>query len=70
MAHGGLQLLQRVFQLRKDSLKIQRNVVRIVGNLALNERVHQAIVQSGEDALPNMAAGANWGRSPLGDDSC
>ncbi|CAL8318034.1 unnamed protein product [Boreogadus saida] len=47
VAHGGLQLLQRVFQLRKDSLKIQRNVVRIVGNLALNERVHQAIVQSG-----------------------
>ncbi|KAM9798641.1 protein SERAC1 [Neosynchiropus ocellatus] len=47
VANGGLQLLQRVYQLRRDSLKIQRNIVRIIGNLALNESVHQAIVQSG-----------------------
>ncbi|KAG7275367.1 hypothetical protein CRUP_007923 [Coryphaenoides rupestris] len=47
VANGGLQLLQRVYQLRRDSLKIQRNIVRIVGNLALNDGVHQAIVQSG-----------------------
>ncbi|XP_054474327.1 protein SERAC1 [Anoplopoma fimbria] len=47
VANGGLQLLQRVYQLRKDSLKIQRNIVRIIGNLALNENVHQAISQSG-----------------------
>lgn len=45
--NGGLHLLQRVYQLRKDSLKIQRNIVRIIGNLAINENVHQAIVQSG-----------------------
>uniref|UniRef100_A0A665WZQ0 Protein SERAC1 n=1 Tax=Echeneis naucrates TaxID=173247 RepID=A0A665WZQ0_ECHNA len=47
VANGGLQLLQRVYQLRRDSLKIQRNIIRIIGNLALNESVHQAIVQSG-----------------------
>lgn len=47
VANGGLQLLQRVYELRRDSLKIQRNIVRIIGNLALNESVHQAIAQSG-----------------------
>ncbi|TRY57058.1 hypothetical protein DNTS_023960, partial [Danionella cerebrum] len=47
VANGGLQLLQRVYQLRKESQKIQRNIVRIIGNLALNESVHKAIVQSG-----------------------
>ncbi|KAM4633080.1 protein SERAC1 [Polymixia lowei] len=47
VANGGLQLLQRVYQLRRDSQKIQRNIVRIIGNLALNDSVHQAIVQSG-----------------------
>lgn len=40
-------MLQKVFQLRKDSLKIQRNIVRIIGNLAINESLHQAIIQSG-----------------------
>uniref|UniRef100_A0A674A1I5 Protein SERAC1 n=1 Tax=Salmo trutta TaxID=8032 RepID=A0A674A1I5_SALTR len=30
-----------------NSPKIQRNIVRIIGNLALNDSVHQAIVQSG-----------------------
>uniref|UniRef100_A0A3P9AAJ5 Protein SERAC1 n=1 Tax=Esox lucius TaxID=8010 RepID=A0A3P9AAJ5_ESOLU len=47
VSNGGLQLLQRVYQLRHDSQKIQRNIVRIIGNLALNESTHQAIVQSG-----------------------
>ncbi|XP_061667967.1 protein SERAC1 [Syngnathoides biaculeatus] len=47
VSNGGLQLLQRVYQLRRDSKNIQRNIVRIIGNLALNERVHQAIVQAG-----------------------
>ncbi|XP_030577304.1 protein SERAC1 isoform X4 [Archocentrus centrarchus] len=47
VANGGLQLLQRVYQLRRDSMKIQRNIVRIIGNLALNEGAHQAIAQSG-----------------------
>ncbi|XP_028858727.1 protein SERAC1 isoform X2 [Denticeps clupeoides] len=47
VANGGLQLLQRVYQLRKNSMKIQRNIVRVIGNLALNENNHAAIVQSG-----------------------
>uniref|UniRef100_A0A3Q3FJI8 Protein SERAC1 n=1 Tax=Labrus bergylta TaxID=56723 RepID=A0A3Q3FJI8_9LABR len=47
VSNGGLQLLQRVYQLRRDSLKIQRNIVRVIGNLALNESIHQAIAQSG-----------------------
>ncbi|XP_077366764.1 protein SERAC1 isoform X1 [Festucalex cinctus] len=47
VSNGGLQLLQRVYQLRRDSKNIQRNIVRIIGNLALNDKVHQAIVQSG-----------------------
>ncbi|XP_061900552.1 protein SERAC1 isoform X2 [Entelurus aequoreus] len=47
VSNGGLQLLQRVYQLRRDSQKIQRNIVRIIGNLALNESIHKAIVQSG-----------------------
>ncbi|XP_042565876.1 protein SERAC1 isoform X2 [Clupea harengus] len=47
VASGGLKLLQRVFQLRSDSPKIQRNIVRIIGNLALNDNSHAAIVQSG-----------------------
>ncbi|KAG1964423.1 protein SERAC1 [Pimephales promelas] len=47
VANGGLQLLQRVYQLRRDSPKIQCNIVRIIGNLALNESAHTAIVQSG-----------------------
>ncbi|XP_012722857.1 protein SERAC1 [Fundulus heteroclitus] len=47
VANGGLQILQRLYQLRRESLKIQRNIVRIIGNLALNEGTHQAIVQSG-----------------------
>uniref|UniRef100_A0A3B3YT83 Protein SERAC1 n=1 Tax=Poecilia mexicana TaxID=48701 RepID=A0A3B3YT83_9TELE len=45
--NGGLQILQRLYQLRRESLKIQRNIVRVIGNLALNESIHQAIVQSG-----------------------
>lgn len=47
IAGGGLQLLQRVFQLRPQSQKIQRNIIRIIGNLALNDHAHPAIVQSG-----------------------
>ncbi|XP_014886745.1 protein SERAC1 [Poecilia latipinna] len=45
--NGGLQILQRLYQLRRESLKIRRNIVRVIGNLALNESIHQAIVQSG-----------------------
>uniref|UniRef100_A0A3P9H877 Protein SERAC1 n=1 Tax=Oryzias latipes TaxID=8090 RepID=A0A3P9H877_ORYLA len=47
VAKGGLLLLQRIYQLRRDSPKIQRNIIRIIGNLALNESVHRDIVQSG-----------------------
>uniref|UniRef100_W5NHF5 Protein SERAC1 n=1 Tax=Lepisosteus oculatus TaxID=7918 RepID=W5NHF5_LEPOC len=47
VANGGLQLLQRVYQFRRNSQKIQRNIVRIIGNLALCTNVHSDIVQSG-----------------------
>ncbi|KAF5900259.1 protein SERAC1 isoform X1, partial [Clarias magur] len=47
VSRGGLQLLQRVYHLRRDSQKIQRNIVCIIGNLALNESLHADIVQSG-----------------------
>ncbi|XP_059257332.1 protein SERAC1 isoform X2 [Mustela nigripes] len=46
-ANGGLQLLQRLYQLHKDCPKIQRNIMRIIGNMALNERLHSTIVRSG-----------------------
>ncbi|XP_039603719.1 protein SERAC1 isoform X3 [Polypterus senegalus] len=47
VAKRGLQLLQKIYQLRQDSLKIQRTIVRIIGNLALCDSLHNAIVQSG-----------------------
>ncbi|ERE85011.1 protein SERAC1 isoform X4 [Cricetulus griseus] len=46
-AGGGLQLLQRLYQLYKDCPKVQRNIMRIIGNMALNEHLHPAIVRSG-----------------------
>uniref|UniRef100_A0A3B4B418 Protein SERAC1 n=1 Tax=Periophthalmus magnuspinnatus TaxID=409849 RepID=A0A3B4B418_9GOBI len=52
--NGGLHLLEKIFQLRKDSLKIQRNIVRIIGNLAINESLHQDIVQSWVSVLAEM----------------
>ncbi|XP_073193888.1 protein SERAC1 isoform X4 [Lepidochelys kempii] len=46
-ANGGLQLLQRIYQLRNDSAKIQRNIIRIIGNMALDEHLHSSIVRAG-----------------------
>ncbi|XP_066867196.1 protein SERAC1 isoform X3 [Kogia breviceps] len=46
-ANGGLQLLQRLYQLHKDCPKVQRNIMRILGNMALNEHLHSTIVRSG-----------------------
>ncbi|XP_033619188.1 protein SERAC1 isoform X2 [Fukomys damarensis] len=46
-AYGGLQLLQRLYQLHKDYPKVQRNIMRVIGNMALNEHLHSAIVRSG-----------------------
>ncbi|XP_016056176.1 PREDICTED: protein SERAC1 isoform X1 [Miniopterus natalensis] len=46
-ANGGLQLLQRLYQLHKDCPKVQRNIMRIIGNMALNEHLHSTIVRSG-----------------------
>ncbi|XP_044531408.1 protein SERAC1 [Gracilinanus agilis] len=46
-ANGGLQLLQRIYQLNNDCPKIQRKIVRIIGNMALHEHLHSAIVRSG-----------------------
>ncbi|XP_069625469.1 protein SERAC1 isoform X2 [Ranitomeya imitator] len=45
--NGGLQLLQRIYLLRKDSQKIQRSIMRVIGNLALHEHLHSSIVDSG-----------------------
>uniref|UniRef100_A0A8C5K398 Protein SERAC1 n=1 Tax=Jaculus jaculus TaxID=51337 RepID=A0A8C5K398_JACJA len=52
-AHGGLQLLQRLYHLHKDCPKVQRNIVRIIGNMALNEHLHPAIVRSGNNLKKN-----------------
>ncbi|XP_007943469.1 protein SERAC1 [Orycteropus afer afer] len=46
-ALGGLQLLQRLYQLYRDCPKVQRNIMRVLGNMALNERLHPAILHSG-----------------------
>ncbi|KAM4866394.1 protein SERAC1 isoform 3-T4 [Thomomys bottae] len=46
-AKGGLQLLQRLHYLYRDCPKVQRNIMRIVGNMALSERLHTPIVRSG-----------------------
>ncbi|KAM4866395.1 protein SERAC1 isoform 4-T5 [Thomomys bottae] len=45
-AKGGLQLLQRLHYLYRDCPKVQRNIMRIVGNMALSERLHTPIVRS------------------------
>ncbi|XP_044145243.1 protein SERAC1 [Bufo gargarizans] len=47
VSNGGLQLLQRIYLLRKDSQKIQRGIMRVIGNLALHEHLHSRIVDSG-----------------------
>ncbi|XP_073527616.1 protein SERAC1 [Phyllobates terribilis] len=47
VSNGGLQLLQRIYLLRKDSQKIQRSIMRVIGNLALHEHLHSSIVDSG-----------------------
>lgn len=46
-ANGGLQLLQRLYRLHGSCPKVQRNIMRIVGNMALNEHLHRAIAGSG-----------------------
>ncbi|MBZ3871296.1 Protein SERAC1 [Sciurus carolinensis] len=46
-ANGGLQLLQRLYQLHRDCPKVQRNIMRIIGNMALNEHLYSTIVHSG-----------------------
>eukprot|EP00069_Balaena_mysticetus_P012096 bmy_21573T0 len=46
-ANGGLQLLQKLYQLHKDCPNVQRNIMRILGNMALNEHLHSTIVRSG-----------------------
>ncbi|XP_012880038.1 PREDICTED: protein SERAC1 [Dipodomys ordii] len=46
-AQGGLQLLQRLHYLYRDCPNVQRNIMRIVGNMALSERLHAPIVRSG-----------------------
>ncbi|KAM5286051.1 uncharacterized protein RBU33_002502 isoform 7-T7 [Hipposideros larvatus] len=45
-ANRGLQLLQRLYQLHKDCPKVQRCILRVIGNMALNEHLHSTIVRS------------------------
>ncbi|XP_068087959.1 protein SERAC1 [Hyperolius riggenbachi] len=47
VSNGGLQLLQKIFLLRKHSQKIQRTIMRIIGNLAFHEHLHSDLVDSG-----------------------
>ncbi|KAM9316148.1 protein SERAC1 [Gastrophryne carolinensis] len=47
VSNGGLQLLQRIYSSRTDSQKIQRSIIRIIGNLALHEHLHPDIVNTG-----------------------
>lgn len=62
-ANGGLQLLQRLYQLYKDSPKVQRGIMRVVGNMALNEHLHSTIVRS-VSPLKQMSflSTASWGQ--------
>ncbi|XP_078587725.1 protein SERAC1-like [Branchiostoma floridae x Branchiostoma japonicum] len=45
---GGLQLLQRAYRSSSHSAqKILRNIVRVIGNLAVHEQLHRQIIQAG-----------------------
>ncbi|KAH0622411.1 hypothetical protein JD844_024704 [Phrynosoma platyrhinos] len=46
-SNKGLQLLQKLYHLRRDSPKIQRNIIHIIGNMALDERLHSSISRAG-----------------------
>lgn len=48
VANGGLQLLQRLYRLHQDCPQVRRSIVRIIGNMALNEHLHGAIARSGK----------------------
>ncbi|KAM6460766.1 protein SERAC1 isoform 1-T1 [Liasis olivaceus] len=46
-SNRGLQLLQKLYHLRRDSPKIQRSIIHIIGNMALDERLHASITRAG-----------------------
>ncbi|XP_063164140.1 protein SERAC1 isoform X2 [Candoia aspera] len=46
-SNKGLQLLQKLYHLRRDSPKIQRSIIHIIGNMALDERLHASITRAG-----------------------
>ncbi|KAL7987648.1 hypothetical protein Chor_006567, partial [Crotalus horridus] len=46
-ANKGLQLLQKLYHLHRDSRKIQRSIIHIIGNMALDERLHASIICAG-----------------------
>ncbi|XP_062980566.1 protein SERAC1 [Elgaria multicarinata webbii] len=46
-SNRGLQLLQKLYHLRRDSPKIQRSIIHIIGNMALDERLHLSISSAG-----------------------
>ncbi|KAM9187818.1 LOW QUALITY PROTEIN: protein SERAC1-like [Dugong dugon] len=52
-ANGDLQLLQRLYQLYKDCPKVQRNIMRVIGNMALNEHLHPAIAAPKQTPRPH-----------------
>ncbi|XP_037676468.1 LOW QUALITY PROTEIN: protein SERAC1-like [Choloepus didactylus] len=60
-ANGGLQLLQRLYQLYKDCPKIQRNIMHIIGNMALNDHLHPTIVCSGGHSSTHSSVWTNTG---------
>uniref|UniRef100_A0ABI7YLZ3 Protein SERAC1 n=1 Tax=Felis catus TaxID=9685 RepID=A0ABI7YLZ3_FELCA len=62
-ANGGLQLLQRLYQLHKDCPKIQRNIMRIIGNMALNEHLHSTIVHSEAMKSPRIMEASHAART-------
>ncbi|KAF7254170.1 Protein SERAC1 [Varanus komodoensis] len=43
----GLQLLRKLYHLCRDSPKIQRSIIHIIGNMALDEQLHLSILSAG-----------------------
>uniref|UniRef100_A0ABM5FZU2 Protein SERAC1 n=2 Tax=Pogona vitticeps TaxID=103695 RepID=A0ABM5FZU2_9SAUR len=46
-SNKGLQLLQKLYHLCRNSPKIQRSIIHIIGNMALDERLHSSIYRAG-----------------------
>ena len=44
---GGLELLQRIYENRRHSIKVKRSIARILGNIAVCPSLRDNIVQAG-----------------------